>query len=107
MLEQASDMQQRRFAGARGRYQRHRLPTPQGEFDAIEHVDCLVALAVMPLDIVQEQDRDFLFPLLLALLLLLHLHLDGGIRLTHSAAPPPDRGAPHAMTDRASQAAKA
>src|SRR6187551_497344 len=62
----------------------------------------LVALPILTLDIVQEQDRDILFlPSLWRLLLLLdHFRLGNAVCLTHSAAPPRDRDVPHAMTDR-------
>ena len=64
MLEQAGDVQQRRFAGARRRHQRHRLPGPDRQFRAVEDVQRVVALPVGALDRVQEQDRDVLVLLL-------------------------------------------
>ncbi len=60
MLEQAGDVQKRRLAGTGWRYQRHRLPAPERKLDAVEHVQRLVALPVVALDVVQEQDRNFL-----------------------------------------------
>ena len=48
MLEQAGDMQQRRFAGARRRDQRHRLAGPDRELGALENVERGVALPEMP-----------------------------------------------------------
>ncbi len=53
-------MQQRRFASARRRHQRHRLAGPDRQFGAVEDVQRDVALPVLALDRVQEQDRDFL-----------------------------------------------
>src|SRR3974390_2735795 len=100
MLEQAGDVQQRRLAGARGRHQRDRLPRPDGELGALKHVQRFVALPVSALDIVQEQDRN-----LSILLRRLDPLADNG--LTHSAAPPPDRGVPRARTDRAWRGTKA
>ena len=60
MLQQAGDMQQRRFAGAGRRHQRHRLPGPDRQFGAVEDMQRGVALPVVALDVVQEQDRNFL-----------------------------------------------
>src|SRR5262249_24066929 len=98
MLEQARDVQERRLAGAGGRYQRHGLARPNGELGAFEDLERDVALAIVPVDLVQEEDRRLfiaapdadLRPRL------------GADRVTHSAAPRPDRGAPRARPDRAS-----
>ena len=57
LLEQAGDVQQRRFAGARRRHQRHRLPGPDRKLGALEDVERDVALVVVPVDAMQEQDR--------------------------------------------------
>src|SRR5215467_12440872 len=105
MLKQTGDMQKRRFAGARRRNQRDRLPRPKRQLDAIEYMKRLVTLSVLTLDILQEQDRDILFLASLRRLFLLLAHCGPGyaVSLTHSAAPPPDRDAPHATTDKAWQ----
>src|SRR5262249_59721490 len=92
MLEQARDVQERRLAGAGGRYQRHGLAGPNGELGTFEDVERDVALAIVPVDLVQEQDRRFfvaardsrLRPPLRAR------------RVSHSAAPPPAHIAPPA-----------
>src|SRR5258706_8819524 len=98
MLEQARDVQERRLAGAGRRHQRNRLARPDGELGAFEDVERDVALAIVPVDLVQKEDRWFFAavcdagprpPL-------------GANRLTHSAAPRPDRGAPRARPDRVS-----
>src|SRR5437764_3792963 len=57
MLEEASDVQERRLAGAGGCYQRNGLARPDGELGAIEDVQRDVALAIVPIDLMQEQDR--------------------------------------------------
>src|SRR5215831_17542596 len=61
----------------------------------------LVTLPVVTFDVLHEQNRNFFVTALL------HLHFNGGIGLTHSAAPLQDRGAPHATRDRALLAARA
>src|SRR6185369_2501951 len=91
MLEQPRDMQQRRLTGARGRDQRHGLPGPHRELGTFEDFERRGALMVAPLDRMQENRR----------LLVL------ACRVTHTAAPRPDRAAPRATRDRASRAAKA
>ena len=48
MLEQAGDVQQRRFAGAGRPHQRHRLAGPDRELDALENVERGVALPETP-----------------------------------------------------------
>src|SRR4029078_8104362 len=102
VLKQPGDMQKRRLAGARWRDQSNSLPRPERKFDAVEHMKRFVALSVLTLDVVQEEDRDVLFlPSLWRLFLLLdHFCPGDAVGLTHTAAPPRDRGAPHAMTDR-------
>ena len=57
VLEQPGDVQERRFAGAGGRDQRHRLAGPHRELGALENVERGVALAKTPADAVQEDDR--------------------------------------------------
>src|SRR5689334_24909979 len=93
MFQQAGDMQQRRFAGPRWRHKRDRLPGPDREIGSREDVERLFALPVMPFDAVHIEDGNFL----------------GAVcrRVTHSAAPPPDRGALPATTDRAWRGRKA
>ena len=98
MLEESSDVQERRLAGAGGRYQRNRLARPDGELGAFEDVQRDVALAIVPVDLMQEQDRRRLVAMRNADL---RPRL-GANRVTHSAAPRPDRGVPRARPDRAS-----
>ena len=56
-LEQAGDMQQRRFARARGRHQRDRLSCPQRELGAVENGQRRRALGVLALYLVEIDDR--------------------------------------------------
>ena len=57
MFEQAGNMQQRRFAGAGRRDQRHRLAGPYRKLGALENVERRVALTELPADAVQEDER--------------------------------------------------
>ena len=57
MFEQPGDMQQRRFARARRRHQRHRLPGPQRQLGAAQNGQHRLALHILPLDVVQINDR--------------------------------------------------
>ena len=57
MFEQAGDVQQRRFAGARRRHQRHRLAGPHRKLGAVENIERRVALAELPADAVQKEER--------------------------------------------------
>ena len=57
MFEQARDVQQRRFAGAGRPDQRHRLAGPYRELGAAQHVERRIALAELPADAVQENER--------------------------------------------------
>ena len=57
VFEQAGDVQQRRFAGARRSDQRHRLAGPDRKLGALENVERGIALAKAPGDLMQEQDR--------------------------------------------------
>ena len=61
MFEQARDVQKRRFAGARRRHQRHRLPGPHRKLGALENIERRVSLMELPADAVQEDERIFLF----------------------------------------------
>jgi hypothetical protein len=54
LLEQTSDVQKRRLAGAGRRHQRNGLAGPDGELGTSEDFECDVALAIMPIDPVQE-----------------------------------------------------
>src|ERR1700677_5049525 len=101
VFEQAGDMQQRRFAGARRRHQRHRLAGPDAELGAFENIERRIALAELPAYAMQEDER-------LVLVLRLRrggLAYRGGVvhsrLITRSAALRPDRAAPRATTDRA------
>ena len=87
-FEQAGDMQQRRFAGARRRHQRHRLPRPQRELGAVEDGQRRLPLHVLALYLVEIDDRYIFRPL---------LHL----ALTRTGALRRDRGARRATTDTA------
>src|SRR5258707_4686087 len=96
MLKQARDVQERRLAGTGRRHQRNGLARPDGELGAFEDVERDVALAIVPVDLVQKEDRWFFAAV-----------CDAGLRppfganrLTHNAAPRPDRGAPRARPDR-------
>src|SRR4051812_1457909 len=92
MLQQAGDMQQRRFAGAGRRDQRNRLAGPDRKLRTTQNVERGRPLRVATLDRVQE-DRG----LLLA---------GSRARVTHNAAPRPDRPARPATKDRAWPAAR-
>src|SRR5207245_10413973 len=92
MLQEASDVAERRLAGDGGRYQRNRLARPDGELGAFEDVQRDVALAIVPVDLMQEQDRRRLVAMRNADL---RPRL-GAKRVTHSAARRPDGGAPRA-----------
>src|SRR5262245_64990292 len=97
VFEQPGDMQERRFAGPGRRHQRNRLPRPDRELRPFEDFEHHVALAVMPIDPMQKEDGR-----------ILRARLDGALslgfavdrRVTHSATPRPDRGAPRARPDR-------
>src|SRR5579884_9538 len=99
MLEQAGDLQQRRFAGSRRRHQSDRLPTPDCQFGALENIERGVALMKLPTDAVEEDQR-------------IMVPVDSGRRsffegggvvhrglVTRSAALRLDRAAPRATTD--------
>src|SRR5690242_3978415 len=105
LFEQASNVQERGFPGARWRDQCDRLTGPDREFSALEHVERCVALMELPADAVQEHER-----------MILSLRC-GGARfaygggvvhraflLTRSVALRRDRAAPPAKTDTASRA---
>ena len=100
VLEQAGDVQKRRFAGPGRRHQCHRLPRPDRQLHPVEHMQIGIALPVVALDIVEGDDRLFFVGL---------RDLYAGLKhgVTHNAAPPPDRGALPARTDRALPAATA
>src|SRR3982074_2790197 len=104
MLEQAGDMQERRLAGARRRDQRHRLARPAREVAPLEYIERHVALTIMPVDAVEKEDRR-VFRAGGGRRRDTRIRVDG--RVIHSAAPRPDRGAPHARPDRASPTATA
>ena len=55
MFEQAGDVQQRRFAGAGRRDQRHRLPAPDRKLGALQNIERRIALPELPADAVQEE----------------------------------------------------
>src|SRR5260370_15065723 len=57
-------MQQRRFAGARRRHQRHRLSRPQRELGAVEDRQRRCPLGVLALYLVEIDDRYIFRPLL-------------------------------------------
>ena len=57
MFEQARNVQKRRFAGAGRSDQRHRLAGPYRELGAAQHVERRIALAELPADAVQEDER--------------------------------------------------
>src|SRR6202022_169257 len=63
-FEQAGDMQQRRFAGARRRYQGDRLSRPQRELGAVEDRQRGCPLRVLALYLVEIDDRYIFRPLL-------------------------------------------
>src|SRR5690606_1269725 len=75
-------------------------PRPDRQVDTVQHVHLVVALPVVTLDVVQRQDRPRLVRFIR-----LGAFLENGV--THTRAPPPDRGARPARTDRASPAATA
>ena len=56
-LEQAGGMEQRRFAGARGRHQRHHLAGHQRKIRAVQDGQLARPLDVMALDALQFDDR--------------------------------------------------
>src|SRR5207253_1759599 len=56
-LEQARNVQQRRFARPRRRYQRHRLPRPQRKLGAVEDRQRRLALRVLAFYLVEINDR--------------------------------------------------
>src|SRR5579883_1699776 len=85
-LEEAGDMEQRGFAGARGADKGHDLAGAHGERYAAQHLEGGVALAVGAHDLPELERR--------------RLGLDGGARLTHSAGPRRDRAGPRARRDR-------
>src|SRR5207245_10498081 len=87
-LEQAGDMQQRRFARAGRRHQRNRLPRPQRQLDAVEDDERRLALHVLAFYLVEIDDRYIVRPL---------LHQP----LTRTGALRWDRGARRATTGRA------
>ena len=60
VLEQARDVEQRRFAGAGRRNQCHRLAAPDRQLGTFENFEGVVALTKPPHDRVQENDRIFL-----------------------------------------------
>ena len=88
-LEQAGDVEKRRFAGARRRHQRHRLSRPQREFGAVEDGQRRFALRVLAFYLVEIDDRYIFRPLL--------RHRS----LTRTGALRRDRDARHATTDTA------
>src|SRR5437660_8590028 len=97
-------MQERRLSRARGRDQRDRLAGPDRELRLSKDFECDVALSIASVDAVEKENRGLsgaglgpdLFP---------RLAVDR--RVTHSAAPRPDRGALRAKPGRASPAATA
>src|SRR5688572_28632633 len=101
VLQQTGNMQQRGFARARWRDQRHRLPCPYRKLGPLEDVEHLVALPVMPLDGLQEEYGNILL-VAFGMPRIAHRR-----HIIHNAAPPPDRGAQPATPDRASQGTKA
>ncbi len=56
-LEQPRNVQQRRLAGARRRHQRDRLARPQRELGAVEDRQRHLALQILPLYLVEINDR--------------------------------------------------
>src|SRR5690606_20438823 len=76
-FQQAAEMQKRGFAGPRRRHERHQFTAIDGEVGSFEHVHHALALAIVAVHAGKAQ-----------------------MRLTHSAAPPPDRIAPPARPDR-------
>ena len=57
MLEQAGNLQKRRFARTRRRDQRHRLTWPDRKFGAPEHVKRGIALMEFAADAMQKDER--------------------------------------------------
>ena len=57
MFEQTRDVQKRRFAGAGRPDQRHRLAGPYRKLGAAQDVERRIALAELPADAVQEDER--------------------------------------------------
>src|ERR1700687_2125120 len=87
-LEQAGDVQQRRFARTRRRHQRDRLSGPQRQLGAVEDGQRRLPLRVLALYLVEIDDRYIFRPL---------LHL----ALTRTGALRRDRGGRHATRDTA------
>ena len=56
-LEQPGQVQQRRFAGAGRRHQRHHLGAAEREIGAVQDGQLLLTLDVVPLDALQLNDR--------------------------------------------------
>src|SRR5262249_29209939 len=96
-----------RLAGARGGDQGDRLARPDRQLRILEDVERRVALAIVPVDPVQKEDRGRIGALGTLDAGRVLLDADGVIdgRVIHNATPRPDRGAPRATPDRASPAA--
>ncbi len=60
MFEETGNVEQRRFAGARRRNQRHRLSRPYRKLGVLENIKPLVSLAEMTAHAMQEEKRLFL-----------------------------------------------
>jgi hypothetical protein len=60
IFEKTGNVQQRRFARARRRHQRHRLAGPDRKLGLFEDIKPLVSLAEMTADAVQKEKRLFL-----------------------------------------------